>query len=272
MWNYEYNERLRLAVLPKGGSAADKGTSVHALLDKYYHFKALNPTTSSYVAMDYSKTLFNESKLNYKLGFDKEWEEFLLQRFTEYVQFYQGNDFKVAKTNLLTGTELGFSKILYENDKIVIIIEGRIDLLVEDSNFGLCFVDHKSQTKFSDLFDYKVQFTTYAWAAETKYGIINYFGLTQKFDGFNTFRRQVVQFQPHIIERWKTKVIEVALKIANNSESWEEVKFQNIDHCAGAFDSHPCQYWQLCIAQNQGIRESLKKSQFIAGENWTPWT
>src|SRR5947208_16161364 len=127
LWYYHYKENLRLIGLAV--DALDKGTLVHNLLDLYYGLRWEEPKVSELIHAQEAINSFKQSKIteSYFPNEFKELEEFLCLRFLLYVQRYQYQDF-----NLKIGSkpvELGFSKLLYEDDEVRFIVEGRIDLI-----------------------------------------------------------------------------------------------------------------------------------------------
>lgn len=193
MWYYAYHERLQLSSLKT--EALDKGTLVHELLAIYYNLKDSSPCARD-EAIETFKAIHGD--IYHEL-------EFMCNRFALYTERWKNSDFKVLTNNGIPGVEIGFSKLLYENDAVRFIVEGRIDLLSTIQGIP-CFVDHKTQSKVNYLYHYTPQFKTYAWATGYRYGIINYFGLQQKYEEGKTFRQDLVSFNEDMILDWEKRL------------------------------------------------------------------
>src|SRR6266478_354694 len=128
MWAYLYRENLRLAGADT--SAMDKGTIIHFLLEQYYKIKAKNKNILDREAAQASIEIFQnhiKELPEASFGFDKDLINFLCQRFIQYVYNYAGRDLVPAinKFNNEVGVELGFSKVLYEDENVLFLLEGR---------------------------------------------------------------------------------------------------------------------------------------------------
>jgi len=280
MWAYLYRENLRLT--GADSSAMNKGTIIHFLLEHFYKLLASNPNLqrkeAAQGAIDIFQKVIKESP-EASFGFDKDLLNFLCQRFIQYVYNYTGRDLVPAtnKTNGVVGIELGFSKILHEDENVLFLLEGRIDLLHNydvNGNEVLCVVDHKTQDRETHLFDFRPQMLTYALAADTDYAMINYVGLQKELTK-TSLRRQGCNIPKWMREEWKEYILKNIFWpiywIEKFNES-NEVKFRrNRSSCAGAFDSHPCMFTQLCWIQNNELRENLKKSKYEKVPKWEPW-
>src|SRR6266699_693617 len=179
-FKFMFKQNLRLYGLSR--PAADKGTIVHSMLDVYYTLNALNSKVDKLKHINTTVKLVKDNKLVQAYGFDGETEQFIAKRFIQYGFKYYGKDFAPIVKNNKVSVEIGFSVPIYEDKENLFILEGRIDLLTRHPDFGLMFIDNKTQDRISFLYPYKLQFMCYALATRAKYGIINYFGLQQKYD------------------------------------------------------------------------------------------
>jgi len=190
----------------------------------------------------------------------------------------KGDFVPLVNKNGVPAVELGFSKILFENESRIYIVEGRIDLIskFEDKLF---FTDHKTQGTKKDLYGFKTQFLTYAWATGLSDGLINYVGTTKE-PNKDTFRRQHINFPKHMIDLWKDQMTGIFNDIYYQThELSEKAPIENSDRafgrrltsCAGAFESNPCQYIPICTSQTLEMKQSIKKFNFVESKIWRPW-
>jgi hypothetical protein len=277
-WKLQYVDLL--SIVGASEKALNMGTVMHDLLDRFYRIRSSGEDfklAAETAARDFTANLADNKEEWRKIPALKEEDiTFVVERFMMYVFHYAatGRDFKVMSApNGDAGVELGFSKEFRSGKtasgkKFVFIIEGRIDLLAKLEVYGdeLCVVDHKTQSRFNNLYEYSVQFLTYAWAARARYAIINYIGFQAEKDVNKWFRRQPVKITPFMMHRWEKQVERVFYRILSGDLS------ENLVSCAGAFGSNPCQYTKLCETESPDMKNSIIKSNYLVGESkWRPW-
>lgn len=282
-WYYKYKENLRLSNLAQK-IAADKGTLVHHLSELYYTQRALLPNGNALLQLNDAIETFKTTKVTKDLFPDDDGtlESFICQRFALYVQRYLNEDFQVqVGANGDAGVEIGFSNLLFENDEVRFVLEGRLDLLIKLANGELAWVDHKTQEKTSDLYSYKTQFRTYALATGFNYGIINYIGMQQDKNNEllrnnKLFRRSLIHFPKEMIQEWKFKIITIFEKIYTGLTNENPEKYfyesKNESACAGAFDSWPCEYSAICEEFNWDFKNKVKDFKYTKVKPWSPWS
>jgi len=285
-WYYKYKQNLILNTEHK--PAPDKGHLVHSLLAFYYGLCAIMPNENRLIHANAAIIKFKESKETLKLfptDTNFELEDFICQRFLLYVQRYLNDDFNPLAINNAESVEVGFSYLLHEDAKVKFILEGRIDLITKLQDNILCFIDHKTQSRDSSLYHYTPQFKTYALVTGYEYGIINYFGMQE--DKTNNllktnklFRRDLIHFNKNLIEEWRIKLIQTFYNVrnilanSNNNSNTNELSLiyiRNDSACAGAFNSNPCSFVDLCEEPNFELKQKVKEFKFTKGEKWTPW-
>ncbi len=267
-WKYAYIENLRVVGGPS--ESIRKGSLIHTILDSYYSIRAQFPTLSNYDAAAMSLLFTKKVKLCAAAGLSDEFEKFIEKRIYDYVTRYNNDDFRVFKNSKMeSSTEVGFSKILFEDEKFLFIVEGRIDLISETNQHEILWVDHKTQERVTNLYNYTPQFLTYAWATGYKYGMINYFGL-QKEVQRDTFRRQLIHFPTFMLKRWEEKMLDIFNEIAYTVLNKNEFKF-NWDRCAGAFNSNPCVYTHIDELESETLKKNIKAFKYEKVAPWHPY-
>jgi hypothetical protein len=282
-WWYHYKENL--ALIPFDTEAMDKGTLVHQLLELYYNFRFNEPNGNKLTHAQLCIDIFMKERFTQTLfpSDNSEIEQFICERFLLYVMRYMNDDFNLRYDSKIAPVELGFSKLLFENDEVRFIVEGRIDLVANIQDGRACFVDHKSQEKAINLYRYKPQFKTYAWATGYNWGIVNYFGLqadknNDLMKNGKLFRRDLIYFEKWMIDEWEEKLklifweIYYSLKLENSFETEKSLYlYRNDSACGGAFDCNPCQFTHLCELESWSMKEQLKSFKYAKMEPWTPW-
>lgn len=271
---YHYRYREHLIKTGARTEPLDKGSVMHALLDAYYAKRCENLVELPIkIASAICEQLLPELKKKYLLP-EEAWQ-LLELRFIQYVVNYSKDvvPLKAQKgKDLLTGTELGFSKVLFQDERYLFIVEGRIDLLCEISG-KRAVLDHKTQERKSTLYERRVQARTYAWATGFNYFIYNYIGLTKEVTK-DTFRREVSYFSDEDINNWHWRMLQKFFLLEQmlkcNAFELNAEQYRNYSACAGAFDSHPCAYTSIC-EETDARRAELIKIQDFHTEVWEPW-
>lgn len=253
---------------------ADKGTLVHSMLAIYYTLRALEPSKDRYTHAAATIALIKKNKLIRKAGFEKDFEQLMLDRFQQYLFRYDKGDFVPTLNNGILGVETPFAVKLYEDDEKIFLLEGRIDLLSKINALPI-FVDHKTQLRFSELYTRKIQFQCYALATGYENGVVNYFGLQKVYKEHHTIRQKLfhipkkttAEFKRYIVNEVYEKIWEIQRKEKYRSE-WPK----NLNACAGVFESWPCDFCQVCEqAHRPDIQEALKKQYYLKVKPWSPW-
>lgn len=245
----------------------DMGTVFHGLLERYYaaRIKGENPNKAQKYAMD---ALRADNKR--QLGFDKETIDFLIQRFTQYATYYLiSGDFTPVKI------EQGFSKVIYESDYFLFVLEGRIDFLglTNERTPRKIFVDHKTQEKKKYLSPKSIQFKNYALASEIQHGCINYIGLTKEVNE-ETFRRDAIYFSSNYLLNWKNELVKIFFKVAHSLLAQQFLTSDGMNYatCQNNGWGYTCQFLPLCDEKYEQIREGLIQIEYHKVEKWEPWT
>ena len=241
-----------------------RGTVITNLLSYYYQSKLFGTYTPTTCLDAISKFVDPEPNLS------NEDKTLLTSRFLQYWKYYMNETWKPLAVEQ-NGHEdhpenkgTGFSKVLFENDRLLFVYEGEPDLVLRTPSL---VVDHKSQSRKSDLFTHSNQFRGYSWATGISDFGINYFGLQATGDEKLWFRRQLITFQRSQIEQWKNDMIRVyfeILRVVVNkfyARSWQ---------CEGKYGV--CSYFPLCKnSYLDFIEADIKKREFKVKERKASW-
>lgn len=272
-WFWRYH--MHLVKSGESSKALDKGTYLHFLCDLFYTVMGLTPSASRIVVANSAMEFLNAKQLDLKLT--REEKQSIMVRFFQYVTNYTANDFAIITSKGIPAVELGFSKVLYEDDDYLFVVEGRIDALARqhDRNY---FVDHKSQGRKKDLYQFRPQFLTYAWATGFNWGLINYIGLQKTVEPYVTFRRKPIYFHDWQIREWEKTMLRVFFKIANGLDTFEvnptlengdSEFFRDRSACEGMY-GWLCAYHPLCDEEHQSTRKLIQIQEYKKSI-WKPW-
>lgn len=276
-WALSYVENLQLYMGQR--KFTSRGSLMHKFSEVFYTLRSLQPRADRYEHYNIVSDLFKSGKLVEKSGLSKEDEKYILDRFLQYVIFWTAYDFVPLRSNGKPAVEVGFSKVLYEDESKIFVVEGKIDLLTSLPDEEPCFVDHKTQDRLSYLYPFKPQFLTYSYATGFKRGMINYIRLADKIDPKTTFRRELFYIQQHQLDSWIRVMFGIFNRIyvvmsSFNLTSMDKIKadmfIQNLGSCSGSWESNPCAYCKIC--EDDGQRKDLiKQTYYTKRERWSPW-
>lgn len=271
LWHYKYQRNL--AIDKEEGLALIKGTFGHHILDQYYKMLAVHKDLVIPDKVSKAWAWAQETAKNIPPDYplEESHRKEIMDKLFEYMCCHSsGNDIVPINPE---SVELGFSKLLYEDDSNYFVVEGRIDFIGELGAGLTGFVDHKFQMwRKTDLYNKSVQFKTYAWATGYLFGLINYVRLTKKTDE-DTFARKMISFRRDEIVRWEKTLVATLFKMkaAILANSWEQNAdyWRNPSSCSGKY-GYECEYTSICEETYPPIMEAKMKLYHIKPE-WRPW-
>jgi hypothetical protein len=162
-----------------------------------------------------------ESSLFLEDEFDvlnNEQKQFILITFKEYVGYYITEDIiPLAVEELL-------SKIIYEDDKQVIVYEGTPDLIYctekDDTPYPM---DHKTESARRNFYGLNNQFLGYPFLTGAKKIYRNAIGLQKTKKPADKFYRDPIAFADGVFKTWSNNVVEIGKKIIGSysEDKWE---------------------------------------------------
>lgn len=261
------------------------GKLVHRMMEAYYSLKKTNPSDDAglktiriikaWLAQvppdqksgireeyDFFAELWHEDKPQ---KFTDEFWKFISTRFISYYDQFPDESFRVISV------EEGFSKCIHQSDTEYFVLEGRLDLLLQEKRTDeLFWVDHKSQERTIDYYPYSVQFLNYALATGARNGMVNYFGLQESLpsgaDSF--FRRQPMRFSRDMVTQWNEELVEIFRDIAA-ARSMDY--FPKNRHACKNGLNRQCHFTRVCEQTNPAFEAGIKQSMFKKREPWSPW-
>lgn len=185
----------------------------------------------------------------------------ILKRFAEYRSKY------LEISGTIVAVEKGFTKELYRDDYVIIVYEGKIDLLIQRHDGILVWRDYKTQhPKFTqDLYPYSNQFLGYTWAIGNNHGIVDYTTWSKTITD-RTFRAKLETYDNRRLERWKNLTIKWAHKIVR-SHILEDF-IETFSECDGKYGI--CPFTKICNIE-PAFRERVKRNEFNKVEPYKSW-
>lgn len=202
-WYYSY----ALNLIPNQSKRYfDVGSYYHEVLARYYGLP-LTGIKDLTERLRQSLAFASESDLLRKFHIkDLDEQKFHRQRLLDYFATYMGEDEKMEPI----AVEQGFSYLLYEDDSRRYILEGKIDLINKMMPYGLNVMDHKTQSRKDDRWEFNHQVCNYMSFMEScgtpaNYFIYNYLGLQDKIPP-QGIRRVIYKPHPGMLDQWKKEV------------------------------------------------------------------
>lgn len=229
---------------------------IHAMNEVYYELKMWSDFHHDRIvaeAIAYGRYKFTSLNLPQELG------EKSIQAFRAYAEKYQ---YEILQP---LAVELPFSVVLYEDEKYVILYEGKRDLVAE-SQGEIETVDYKSSERGTAQEGKSPrppwitnQFAGYCWADQ--FGKSNtirwrHIILTKE----PRFEEEIINFTPARLEEWRQGAIyQVFQHIARGG-----LPIPNHAVCFGG--RTPCRYLRACLADPGEDRERVIKTWYKQGE------
>jgi hypothetical protein len=238
----------------------ERGELIHQFFSRYYGSRMQSGNMRDWnscaaEAFDFAKPLTAKMNLD-----DKEINN-TFRSLEQYVEHYKYEPMEVLHV------ESPFAMELYKNEEedLMIVYVGVIDLIAKIQGSEQKVFDHKSQSRRSDYLLLDDQFEGYATATKTNILTVNVVGLQTSVAPIEKFRRVPLSYPPFLLERWK-----------NNAVYWikqylvwiENQEFAENHQGCNKFSL--CEFFGVCSSVSDAARAWKIQSEFVVGEKWDP--
>lgn len=218
----------------------EKGSFIHYLLEIYYKGIRADITINRQQLSEVVIEIGRAKSLEYSLEATE--IETLIDVFRLYVVTYKGESFTPL------AIEEPFSVELYDDEKVKILFEGKLDLIIEDSGIRM-LTDHKTEASHKQFVNQlDNQFIGYCYATGINTMVVNQITLTKT----PQFHRQPLSYSKKFLEEWKNTTIEWILTGLHYIENKNFP--QNFRSC------YFCYFKEVCkqdFENHQGVLEQL---------------
>lgn len=237
----------------------ERGDLGHTLLEVYY--KLLQKGFSWNDAVE--QAIIKGREHYQGLELDLAEAEWIVSTFHQYTQYYKHDGIKVL------GVEEAFSFIIYEDDELVVLYEGKIDLHCELPVLGISLYDHKWRQQRADYSPLDNQFIGYSVATNSNLIYVNEVGLQKSYEPEKKFRRIPIPIGDGVKERWLKNTIYWAkiLDYSIQSNIWPQSHLKTAP--LGITQCEKCQYKRVCNSENETEMTRKIQDHFHIGEKWT---
>jgi len=255
--NFMQNYRTNGTIAPM-----ERGDLGHTLLESYYKLLKKGFTWNDSVEQ---ATIVGREHYQ-TLDIDLATCEWVVKTFHQYTEYYKFDGIEIL------GVEESFSFIIYEDDELIVVYEGKIDLHAKFPVLNKVVIDHKWRAVRADYSPLDNQFIGYAIAENLNLVYVNEVGLQKSYEPEKKFRRVPIPIGEGVKERWLKNTIAWAkildFNIQNNVWPQSHLKTAplGITQCA------KCQYNLICNSENEQEMERKITDHFHQGKKWSPHT
>lgn len=275
------NLEFKLNLRPhKKAEALEKGDLMHRMLHPYYYGRIMHPkphhlmidlADGTQAVHPYAKFIGMETKelidtcteigrvASFDMDLEPEYRNECIKQFREYAFHFAGDGWIAIEV------EQSFSKTLYEDDDLLILYEGIVDLVAEGP-MGRIAVDHKTASRKETPSDLSNQFMGYCWALDIPRLIINRIGFQKTVSAAERFQRIVLSYPEGRIDEWQYWAT-YWLKIYDfymMNDVWPP-NFTSCDKYSG------CIFRAICTRIPEA-REFTMQTKYRVAEPWSPHT
>lgn len=233
----------------------EKGELIHLGLEFYYKSRQVkykweeNGITHAHVVQ---QSIDFMRKRAVEMHTDVEELEDVIRIFIEYCSHYHNDGW-----DDIISVEKVASKVLYEDSSLILMYEGKVDLIVGLNISGQRYpipVDHKSYSRKYPVSDMNNQFLGYVWLMDSNYIEINLIGFQTSVKPSDKFIRELLYYSPERINEWKDNTIfslrQAIAYIDNNLFP------MNLTSCNGMYNKG-CQFRQVCQSNLNDRQDKL---------------
>jgi hypothetical protein len=255
--NWTFGANLEPLTKP---SYFEKGDLIHQMLAAYYKMRKYRSrwqlNKKIHADIVHSCVIIGR-RAAIKMNLDIEDVEEVVRTFVEYATF-RAND---GWDNVIAVEEVG-SKVLYEDESMLILYQFKIDLVINLMNCNLMPVDHKSSSRRTKANEMSNQFKGYCWGLGVNNITVNKIGFQKTLKAEEKFNFETISYSPDIIQEW----IEIATYYLKRYIGFSEVGFfpPNFTSC----DKYSgCLFREICNKSPQ-MRDYKLAQLFQERDHW----
>lgn len=240
-----------------------RGAGISKILQLWYMAKAKGYTGQKLEDIEWF--LLTKGKRS-NAFINTKWNEddrlFITSRLMGYFNKYRGENYKII------AIEKGFSKTIYEDSNVHFIYSGKPDIVMDfGSVYGIGPMDHKSEGRKNDLYEFNNQMLGYCWSIGANFAIYNYIGLQKDAKDGDVLRREPIYFSNGQIKQWQQDTVKWFFRAMQSIVNKSYLRSWN---CQGQYSV--CEMHSICERYTPIGRENRIKSDFnILPEPYKSW-
>ncbi len=238
----------------------ERGDLGHHILEHFYLYLAEHSVDAFDIAKEFA---VEKGREHYqKMNISIEECEWTISTFYQYADFWHYDGLEVI------GVEDSFTMKLYEDDELILLYQGKIDLICKMPRIEITSFDHKWRKVKAEYIPLDNQMTGYAVYLNAPVNYINEVGLQTSKEPKDKFRRVPLNFGEGVKRRWIDNTIywgkQLDWYIQNNTWPRQHtlVPPQGISQCRW------CSFNTICLSDNENeMIEKLERLYHIS-ERW----
>ena len=237
----------------------ERGDLGHTLLEVYYKLLKLGYSWND--AVEQATIKGREKYL--ELHLDLQTSEWVVASFQQYADFYHYDGIRVLEV------EEPFSFILHEDDELIVVYEGKIDLQAEFPVLGKSIMDHKWRAMKADYNPLDNQLIGYSVHTDANLIYVNEVGLQKSYEPQKKFRRIPINIGDGVKARWIKNTIMWAKILDYNLQNnvWPQSHLKTLP--LGTSQCVKCKYSRICNSENEEEMTRKLQEEFFQGEKWS---
>lgn len=254
LMKYEHVDHYRF----RGGKKPyfDKGELWHIGARAYYRMRKEEKEWDDCVKEGFERIMKVAPKF---LSMTNEDLEDVITAFMAYCEHYRFERWTILEI------ERPFRVVLYEDDELRIIIQGRIDLIVDTGQIILP-VDHKTESRRDEPGPLNNQFMLYCYAAKTNNLMVNKVGFQKSLPAQEKYYRVLLSYDDDNLAEWKDEFIFKVREIVEYARlDWFPHRYTS---CKDKYGK--CTFYEICKTPRIA-RQTKLDSQFEVSEPWDPF-
>lgn len=251
-YNTKFNRNLVPSQVPE---YLERGGLIHEMLSTYYKLKKYRQRwgQNKKTYADIIDSCINVGRyFGNKMQLDVAEVLYTIEIFKQYTSYWENDDWN----NIVSVERVG-SKVLFEDDDIIILYEGKIDLVLKIGN-ELIPIDHKHSGSRRDPNQLANQFKGYCWLLGTNNCIVNEIGFQKTVDAKDKFRRHTISYSDNIISEWiNNTVLWIKHQLGLEELGLAPRNYTSCDKYSG------CDYKHICLSDPGEFREFKLHKDFV---------
>lgn len=234
--HYTFDKNLEPIIKP---DYFEKGDMLHQMLAEYYklrkHKSRWQQNNKSH--LDIINICINIGRrAAVKMTLKIETIEEVVNTFTEYATHFINDGWD----NVIAVEQVA-SKILYQDDLMTILYQGKLDLVISMPQIPILPIDHKSSSRRGTPNYLSNQFQGYCWLLNVNNIIINKIGFQTSLKPAEKFERPIMSYSPPTLEEWQQQAIYWIKKyIADGEIGFYPPNYTSCDKYAGCIFQKVC--------------------------------
>jgi len=238
----------------------DRGSLLHHVLAHYYNLKMQGVEEQEAVELAVEEGRINSLEIEGLLP--HQCAEIYFQ-FREYCRYWS-EDGRDKFVPIEGGIERPFVKKIYEDDDLIIALQGIIDFLGRQiGTDNLVILDHKGMRQRTNYSLLRNQFKNYCLGAEVDTLYVNKIGFQKTLPPAERFTRQrIVYSQDHLDEQLEVLISDGKMMLAHHKAEYYPPNFTSCDKFAG------CQFKEEFCESRPDARIYKIGTHFKIGNRW----